>query len=137
MGRNRRKRVLFICIGNACRSPMAEAIARVDASDAIDAFSAGLAPIGFVAEMTKQTLRRNRFWVEGLESKNISANVWEQVDIVVNMSGRPREQIFDDYSKVEDWEIDDPYGENPETYQQVFEEIRLRVAKLAQECRQH
>src|SRR5207245_7416426 len=53
------------------------------------------------------------------------------------MSGRPREQIFDDYSKVEDWESDDPYGENPETYQQVFEEIRLRVAKLAQECRQH
>ena len=104
MGRNRRKRVLFICIGNACRSPMAEAIARVDASDAIDAFSAGLAPIGFVAEMTKQTLRRNGFWVEGLESKNISANVWEQVDIVVNMSGRLREQIFDDYSKVEDWD---------------------------------
>jgi len=63
---------------------MAEAIARVDASDTIDAFSAGLAPIGFVTEMTKQTLMRNGYWVEGLESKRISPKVWEQVDIVIS-----------------------------------------------------
>ncbi len=136
MSRYRRKRVLFICIGNACRSPMAEAIARVDASDTIDAFSAGLAPIGFVTEMTEQTLRRNGYWVDGLESKSISHRVWEQVDIVINISGRPRELTFGEYCKVDDWDIDDPYGENPDTYQRVFEEIRLRVAKLAQECRQ-
>jgi len=115
---------------------MAEAIARVDASDTIEAFSAGLAPIGFVIEMTEQTLRRNGYWVDGLESKSISHRVWEQVDIVINISGRPRELTFGEYCKVEDWDIDDPYGENPDTYQRVFEEIRLRVAKLAQECRQ-
>src|SRR6266481_2211290 len=129
MSKYRRKRVLFICIGNACRSPMAEAIARVDAYDAIDAFSAGLAPIGFITELTKQTLMRNRCWVEDLESQKISARVWDQVDIVINMSGRPRELAFVDYSKVEDWEIEDPYGRDSDTYQQVFEEIRLRVAK--------
>src|SRR5258705_145752 len=63
MSKYRRKKVLFICIGNACRSPMAEAIARVDAYDAIDAFSAGLAPIGFVTELTKQTLISNVGWM--------------------------------------------------------------------------
>jgi TonB family protein len=136
MSKYRRKRVLFICIGNACRSPMAEAIARVDAYDAIDAFSAGLAPIGFVTELTKQTLIRNGCWVEDLESTSISPKVWEQVDIVINMSGHPREVAFDDYSKVEDWKIEDPYGKDPETHQRVFEEIRLRIAKLAQECRE-
>jgi len=115
---------------------MAEAIARVDASDTIDAFSAGLAPTGYVAERTEQTLIRNGYWVDGLESKKISPGVWEQVDIVINMSGRPRELAFDDYSKVRDWEIEDPYGEDPNTFQQVFEEIRRRVAKLAQESRQ-
>jgi len=131
-----RTRVLFVCIGNACRSPMAEAIARLDAPDAIEAFSAGLAPIGFVAPMTKQTLRKNRYWVEGLESKSISREVWEQAEIVINMSGRPRERAFREYSNVEDWEIEDPLGGDPGIYQQVFEKIRLRVAELAQECRQ-
>ena len=57
-------RVLFICIGNACRSPMAEAIARRDAADVIEAASAGVAPLGFVAQQTGLTLvafaRRDR-----------------------------------------------------------------------------
>jgi len=106
-----RTKVLFVCIGNACRSPMAEAIARLDAPDAIEAFSAGLAPLGFVVGLTKQTLMRNGYGVEGLESKSISPEVWEQTDIVINMSGRPREQAFREYSKVEDWEIDDPLAE--------------------------
>src|SRR5256885_2484034 len=100
MSKYRRKRVLFVCIGNACRSPMAEAIARVDAYDTIDAFSAGLTPIGFITELTEQTLRRNGCWVEDLQSKGISPKIWDQVDIVINMSGRPREQTFGDYSKV-------------------------------------
>src|SRR6266478_1523711 len=130
-----RTKVLFVCIGNACRSPMAEAIARLDAPDAIEAFSAGLAPLGFVVGLTKQTLMRNGYGVEGLESKSISPEVWEQTDIVINMSGRPREQAFREFSKVEDWEIDDPFGGDPDIYQQVFEKIRVRVAELTQECR--
>src|SRR5882757_1760536 len=130
-----RTRVLFVCIGNACRSPMAEAIARLDAPDAIEAFSAGLAPLGFVVGLTKQTLIRNGYGAEGLESKSISPEVWEQADIVINMSGRPREQAFREYSKVEDWEIDDPFGGDPDIYQQVFEKIRVRVSELTQKCR--
>jgi len=130
-----RTRVLFVCVGNACRSPMAEAIARLDAPDAIEAFSAGLAPMGYLAGMTKQTLLRNGYWMEGLESKGISPEIWGQADIVVNMSGRPREKAFREYSKVEDWDINDPFGENPDKYQEVFEKIRLRISELAEECR--
>ena len=136
MSKYRRKRVLFVCIGNACRSPMAEAIARVDAYDTIDAFSAGLTPIGFVTELTEQTLKRNGCLVEDLESKSISPKIWDQVDIVINMSGRSREQIFGDYSKVEDWDIEDPYGQDADTYQEVFQEIRRRVSMLAEKCRE-
>jgi len=130
-----RVKVLFVCVGNACRSPMAEAIACVDAPDAIEAFSAGLSPIGSVTGMTKQTLMRNGYWVSGLEPKSLSTDVWEQADIVINLSGRPREHAFRENSNVEDWEIEDPFGKDIEVYQQVFEEIRLRVAELARVCR--
>jgi len=131
-----RIKVLFVCIGNACRSPMAEAIARRDVPDTIEAFSAGLAPIGFVPWLTKLTLRRNGYWGKGLQPKSISPEVWEQADIVINMTGRPREQAFREYSKVEDWEIEDPFDGDLDTYQQVFGKIRLRVAELGEECRQ-
>ncbi len=132
-----RARVLFVCIGNSCRSPMAEAIAWRDASEEIEVSSAGLAPLGFVAEMTKQTLVRNGCAVERLASKPISSEAWASADIVINMSGRAREFAFGNlpgHAKVEDWEIEDPYGD-PEKYQGTYESIQRRVAELARRLR--
>ena len=123
-------KVLFVCIGNSCRSPMAEAIARKDFADIIEASSAGLAPLGFVAEATKMTLTANGYPADGLESKPILTEVWDAADIVINMSGRPRERAFRDFSKVEDWNIEDPYGDDPEVYQRICEHIRRHVAAL-------
>src|SRR6202030_418939 len=133
----RRSKVLFVCIGNSCRSPMAEAIAWRDASVEIEASSAGLAPLGFVAEMTAPTLLGNGYAVEGLASKPISLEVWESADIVVNMSGRAREFAFRNFrghAKVEDWEIEDPYGDAAK-YQGTYESIQRRVAELTRRLR--
>ena len=47
--------VLFVCLGNACRSPMAEAIARSDTWDVIEPMSAGIMPLGFVVKETIDT----------------------------------------------------------------------------------
>jgi protein-tyrosine-phosphatase len=116
---------------------MAEAIARRDASEEIEASSAGLAPLGFVAEMTALTLLRNGHAVEGLASKAISAEAWKSADLVINMSGRAREfafRNFREHTKVEDWEIEDPY-DDPEKYQGTYESIQGRVLELAQRLR--
>ena len=135
MARNGRARVLFVCLGNACRSPMAEAIARRDAADVIEPLSAGLIPLGFVVEMTKETLAKSGYSTEGLESKAILREVWEETDIVINMSGRSRELAFREHSKVEDWDVEDPYGADLEVYQRICEEIQRRVAGLAERLR--
>jgi len=128
---------LFVCIGNSCRSPMAEAIAWKEAAVEIEASSAGLAPLGFVADMTTQTLVKNGYAVEGLASKPISPEAWESADRVINMSGRAREfafRSFRGHGKVEDWEIEDPYGD-PKLYQGTLEEVRRRVLELVQRMR--
>ena len=135
--KTQRPKVLFICIGNSCRSPMAEAIARKDAPEQMDASSAGLAPLGFVAEMTTQTLLKNGHSADGLTSKPISPEAWESADIVINMSGRAREFAFRNFrglAKVEDWEIEDPYGDATK-YQGTYESIQRRVADLARRLR--
>ena len=116
---------------------MAEAIARQDALQEIEASSAGIAPLGFVAEMTIQTLLRNGYGVEGLTSKPITAEAWHSADIVINMSGRPSAGAFRNFSghsKAEDWEIEDPYW-NAEKYQGTYEAVQLRVAELVQRLR--
>lgn len=131
----KRTKILFVCLGNACRSPMAEAIARQDANDVIEASSAGLTPLGRLETMTKQTLMRNGYSAEGLESKPVVPEALESADLIVNMSGYPREVAFGDHVKVEDWRVEDPYGADAELYQRIFEDIRKRIADLADRLR--
>lgn len=134
----RRFVVLFVCLGNACRSPMAEAIARSEAWDVIEPLSAGIAPLGFVAEETIETLAGNSFSVEGLESKALNAGLWDSADVVINMTGRPTDAAFrwfPDLGKVEEWRVSDPYGEDRAVYQKVCSEIQGRVGELAERLR--
>lgn len=114
---------------------MAEAIALRDAADVIQALSAGLAPLGFVAEPTKRTLTENGYAGDELKSKHIRREAWDAADLVINMSGRPKGRVFPDFGKVEDWEVEDPYGGDAEVYQRIFEVIRGRVSTLAASLR--
>ena len=117
---------------------MAEAIARYDAADVIEAHSAGLSPLGYIADLTKQTLMKNGYPVQGLTSGPLTSEDGEAADIIINMTCRDRERHFSasDLGKVEDWIVQDPYDSDPETYQRVFESIRRRVNQLALHLRE-
>ena len=130
-----RTKVLFICVGNSCRSQLAEAIAREHASDVIEAESAGTSPFGSVAAPTLAVLQENGIRAEGHYSKGID-DVLEFFDpeIVVNMSGRAMNGIFPDATVLE-WEVDDPFGSDPETYRRIYAQIEKRVNKLVGELR--
>lgn len=131
MAPQKKLQVLFVCLGNSCRSPMAEAIARQDAPDLWEVSSGGLTPLGHVAELTIETLTKNNYAAYNLESKPVMHAHWEEVDRVINMSGIEKYSIFEEYDKVEDWMVEDPYGSDPETYQRTFEDIHARVSELA------
>jgi protein-tyrosine-phosphatase len=114
---------------------MAEAIARRNAADVIEASSAGLQPLGFVANMTRRILANNGYPTEDLASKPILRESWDKADVVINMSGRSRQQVFREQGKVEDWVVEDPYGGDAHVYQRIFEEIESRVETLAERLR--
>lgn len=128
--------VLFVCIGNSCRSIMAEGIAQLEAPDLLEPSSAGLAPLGSVADLTVKTLERNGYYARDLSSKRLTPEAWQAADIVINMSGYARQSAFPDWSKVEDWKIADPYGADPKIYQRIFEEIQSNVWTLISRLRE-
>ena len=66
-----KKRVLFVCIGNSCRSQMAEAFARAYGADIMEAQSAGVNPATYIAPLTRQTLGERN-----LISTPISPKAW-------------------------------------------------------------
>ena len=117
---------------------MAEAIARYDAADVIEAHSAGVSPLGFIANLTKETLMKNGYSADDLTSDPLTPQAIAAAHIIINMTGRQRDTYFStaDQGKVEDWIVEDPYDSDPETYQRAFESIRRRVNQLALQLRE-
>jgi len=127
--------VLFVCVGNSCRSPMAEALARHLAADVIDPQSAGISPLGNVATATRRALLDRGVPADGLTSKGVAAASLMAIDLIINMSGIPGGSLFPN-SRVEDWDVEDPYGEDMETYARICEDIEARVLALAGRLRE-
>lgn len=132
-----RTKVLFLCIGNACRSQMAEAIARHRASDVIEPSSAGLVPFGEIPDTTLAVLRENGVSAEGQSSKPLRSEDMSAVDIVINMTGRAGDAIFTEPApRIEDWDVGDPYGFDLAIYRAIRDQIEMRVDDLARRLRE-
>jgi len=121
---------------------MAEAIAHREAADVIGPTSAGLYPLGRIAEPTTETLVANGYSVDGLSSKSISREAVEEADLIVNLSGARIDYLFAsapsklrNSQRLENWDVADPYGEDAATYQRILEEIESKVRHLASRLR--
>ena len=130
-----RLHVLFVCLGNSCRSPMAEAIARGLGGDRVVALSAGISPAGFIAEPTRATLRRLGYSDNGLFSKGLDAIDGASVDVVVSLLGGEFQPGFacGAHTRRLHWPLRDPFGEDDSTYLSVAREIEDRVRRFLDE----
>jgi arsenate reductase (thioredoxin) len=128
----KRTKVLFVCIGNSCRSQMGEALARHLASDVMEPSSAGLAPLGEIAHLTEMVLQERGVPIDGQYSKGLDEMGSEEAEIIVNMTGTPgRAVLLGSKARVEDWPVGDPYGEDIDRHRRVCSEIERRVTDLA------
>jgi protein-tyrosine-phosphatase len=114
---------------------MAEGIAAHIASDVMEVSSAGVAALGRVQSLTKLTLAKNGYPADGLQSKPVEDVDLDAADIIINMTGHPGLVVFQDASKVEDWDVEDPYGSDAGTYQRIFEHIESQVVELVSRVR--
>jgi arsenate reductase len=130
-----RKRVLFVCIGNACRSQMAEAFARAYGSDILFAQSAGLAPAARVPPLTRQVLMEKNISADGQVPKGLGDFAGEPpFEIVVNLSGGHLPPAVAGARLIE-WAVRDPIGENEAVYRAVAAQIEDLVMRLILELR--
>jgi len=131
------KRVLFVCVGNSCRSQMAEALARHHASDVIEATSAGISPLGVIADPTRQVLLERGVLMPGHSSKGATEANISSAELIVNMTGIHGKALFRENlsAPVEDWEVTDPYGDDLSVYRRVCDEIEALVIELAARLR--
>jgi protein-tyrosine-phosphatase len=128
-------KVLFVCSGNAHRSPLAEALLRKMRHDwMVD--SAGVQVAIPVAEEVREFLRREnaeeylKNSPESLVGKRLG-----DYDVIVAMDEGHRDYVLslclECRDKVVVWNVKDPYFMDREDAWKVYEQIREKVAEMA------
>ncbi len=126
-------KVLFVCIGNSCRSQMAEGFARAYGRDIWEAESAGLMPAAIVVHPTRAVMEEKHISLEGHFPKSLAEVRLADYDLVVNMSGEELPRVVK--APVRVWKIEDPIGKSEKVYRRVRDEIEQLVVALAGEVR--
>jgi arsenate reductase len=132
-----RRRVLFLCTGNSCRSQMAEAIVNARLGERWEAVSAGTQPAGYVHPLALRALAEVGIEHQG-RSKSVEAFRQTAFDLVVTVCDAAAEDCpawlgpgarahlsFPDPAKVAGSEM-----EMMEAFRQVREAIAVQVPRL-------
>ena len=143
-------KILFVCTGNSCRSPMAEALfdARMPESwrDAVEASSAGTAAADGMkaAPYAIKALAEIGVNLHDHRTRYLTRRMIEEADLIVAMAGEHRDEIADLVPRAREkiivmGEIDhrrdspdiaDPIGRDEETYRGTRDEIDLLASML-------
>ena len=128
-------KILFVCSGNAYRSPVAEALLRKLRPE-IKVDSAGIHPAIPISEAARSYLGRENATKhlkqapEGLDKRRL-----DEYDLIVAMKEEHKDAILsrcpECASKIVVWNIDDPYFLPHGYTEKIFKEIKAKVAELA------
>jgi arsenate reductase len=125
-------RVLFVCIQNAGRSQMAQALFERASAGRHQARSAGSRPAEHVHPEAAQAMAELGIDIADRMPHRLERADAEWADVVVTM-GCGDECPFIPGRRYIDWELDDPAGQPIEQVRAVRDEIQRRVTELAAE----
>ena len=126
------RRIAFVCVGNSCRSQMAEGFARALAGGPIDVHSAGSRPSGRVHPSAIRLMAERGIDIGTQRSKGLDAlpaGIWDDIvtmgcgDACPHLPARRRH----------DWDLPDPEGMNDDDYRRVRDRIEREVRALLSE----
>jgi arsenate reductase len=127
------RHVLFVCLGNSCRSQMAEGFARVYGEGVWEVESAGLTPAIGIAPPTREVMQEKQIDLEEQFPKPLNWVTLDPIDLVINLSGHPLPDLGG--APVREWVVDDPIGCSLKVYRRVRDQIEALVSALIEEAR--
>ncbi|WP_447980508.1 arsenate reductase ArsC [Candidatus Nitrospira bockiana] len=131
-----KKRVLFLCTGNSCRSQMAEGWLRHLAGDRFEAMSAGTHPVGLNPGAV-DAMRERGVDIFHHRSKQVQEFDGQRFDYVVTVCDRAKEAcpIYPAAVMMLHWNFEDPAAVQgtQEERKAVFRRVRDEIAGRIQD----
>src|SRR4029077_6605706 len=121
--------VLFVCVHNAGRSQMAAGLLNERAKGRLHVRSAGSTPAHELNPVVVEAMREIGIDISHEFPKPLSDDFVRAADVVITM-GCGDACPFYPGKRYEDWELDDPAGQDLETVRRIRDEIDSRVATL-------
>jgi protein-tyrosine-phosphatase len=124
-----RKKVLFVCTENACRSQMASAFTQYHAGDKIEVESAGSEPAKKINPLMEKAMKEKGIDMAYRKPKSLEeAVLFGKPDLIVSMGCKDVCPQFPGVPN-EEWNVPDPAGKSIEFMRQIRDDIEERVKK--------
>ncbi len=127
------KKILFVCVHNAGRSQMDQAIFNQMAKGKAKSFSAGTQPADKVNPVVVEAMREVGIDISRRKPKMLTLEMLEDVDRVITMGCGIEGGCPASFVPTEDWQLEDPEGKPIEQVRRIRDEVQARVAGLIKE----
>ncbi len=124
--------VLFVCVHNAGRSQMAAGLLKLRSNNRVHVRSAGSAPGEAINPAVIQAMEEIGVDMSQEFPKPLTDEFVQAADVVITMGCGDACPIYPG-KRYEDWELDDPAGQDVEAVRVIRDEIDQRVQRLAAE----
>ena len=121
--------VVFLCVHNAGRSQMAAGWAKSLGGDRLEVFSGGSDPASEVNRIAVEAMREVGIDINGELPKRWSDDVIRAADVIITMGCGDSCPIFPG-KRYEDWDVEDPAGQDVEHVRPIRDDIESRVKAL-------
>lgn len=125
------RKVLFVCIENACRSQMGEALFNKYAKKTIS-YSAGSAPAKIIDPKTVEVMKEKGIDLANKKPASFNSLLSENFDFIITMDCRDVCPITSKEKTIK-WDIEDPKGHSVQKYREIRDVIENKVKKLIKE----
>ncbi len=125
-----RKRILFACVGNTCRSQMSGAFAQLLFGDKVDVITGGSRPEKEINPVMEEVMQEKGIDMAFRKPQSINDAIEKtSPDWIITM-GCGDQCPYVPGAKMEDWAIPDPAGKPIEFMRQIRDEIEQKVRTL-------